>query len=78
MGAIYMQSNIHPEYHPIRVRCSCGHSFETASTLKKEDLHIEICSNCHPFYTGKSKVVDTAGRVKKFENKYSRKKSTPV
>ncbi len=64
-----MKPDIHPEYSEITVTCSCGHEFTTKSTLK-EDLHIEVCSACHPFYTGKQKIVDTAGRVDKFRRKY--------
>ena len=61
-----MKANIHPKYEEVIVTCSCGHSFKTHSTLGRKDLHLEICSKCHPFYTGKSKLVDTAGRVDKF------------
>lgn len=67
-----MKPEIHPNYNVIKVTCSCGYSFETKSTVKKDNLGIEICSNCHPFYTGKQKIVDTAGRVEKFQNKYKR------
>ncbi|MEA3292023.1 MAG: 50S ribosomal protein L31 [Pseudomonadota bacterium] len=67
-----MKPGIHPEYHAIKVVCACGNAFETRSTLDKE-LHVEICSQCHPFYTGKQKIVDTAGRVGKFQQKYGRK-----
>lgn len=67
-----MQHAIHPEYKAIKVTCSCGNSFETGSTLVK-DLSIEVCSSCHPFYTGKQKLLDTAGRVDKFMNKYKRR-----
>ena len=67
-----MTANIHPEYTDIKVVCACGNSFETKSTLCKE-LHVEICSSCHPFYTGKQKVMDTAGRVGKFQARYNRK-----
>ena len=67
-----MKPGIHPEYQDISVTCACGTSFQTKSTLSK-DLHIEICSSCHPFYTGKQKVVDTAGRVGKFQARYGRK-----
>jgi len=66
-----MKSEIHPAYKAVMVTCSCGASFETRSTLGK-DLHVEVCSACHPFYTGKQKIVDTAGRVEKFRRKYSR------
>jgi len=64
-----MKAEIHPEYHDLKVTCSCGNEFATRSTLKDE-LHIEVCSACHPFYTGKQKIVDTAGRVDKFRRKY--------
>jgi large subunit ribosomal protein L31 len=64
-----MKSGIHPEYNEISVTCSCGNTFKTRSTLKK-DLHLDVCSACHPFYTGKQKLMDTAGRVDKFRRKY--------
>jgi large subunit ribosomal protein L31 len=67
-----MKEGIHPEYKEIKVNCSCGNSFVTRSTSGKE-LHLEICSKCHPFYTGKQKVVDTAGRVDSFTKKYRKK-----
>lgn len=67
-----MKQGIHPEYQNITVTCGCGHSFETGSTLQ-ENLNIEVCSQCHPFYTGKQKLVDTAGRVEKFRNRYKKK-----
>ncbi|MEE9464763.1 MAG: 50S ribosomal protein L31 [Candidatus Neomarinimicrobiota bacterium] len=63
-----MKSKIHPEYHQITVHCACGSSFQTRSTVK--ELRVEICSACHPFYTGKQKLVDTAGRVEKYRRKY--------
>ena len=66
-----MKADIHPEYTDIKVSCSCGNEFTTASTLGK-DLHIEVCSACHPFYTGKQKMMDTAGRVDKFRKRYAR------
>jgi len=65
-----MKAATHPDYTEINVVCSCGNSFKTRSTLGK-DLHVEVCSNCHPFYTGKHKMVDTAGRVDKFRKKYA-------
>lgn len=68
-----MKQGIHPEYKEIKVTCSCGNSFSTRSTSAKEALLIEVCSNCHPFYTGKQKIVDTAGRVDRFEQKYARR-----
>jgi large subunit ribosomal protein L31 len=64
-----MRPDIHPQYEMINVTCSCGNKFETRSTLCKE-LHVDVCSSCHPFYTGKQKIVDTAGRVDKFRRKY--------
>ena len=67
-----MKPGIHPDYQPLTVTCACGNTFETRSTLGK-DLQVEICSSCHPFYTGKQKVVDTAGRVGKFQARYNRK-----
>ena len=71
-----MKQGIHPKYEDIKVVCSCGNKFTTRSTLGK-DLQIEVCSDCHPFYTGKQKLVDTAGRIEKFRNKYQRKTAAP-
>ena len=65
-----MKDAIHPEYKAINVTCTCGNVFQTRSTVG-QDLSIEVCSNCHPFYTGKQKMVDTAGRVDKFRKKYA-------
>jgi large subunit ribosomal protein L31 len=65
-----MKASTHPEYQEIAVVCSCGNTFKTRSTLG-QDLNVEVCSNCHPFYTGKQKIVDTAGRVDKFRKKYA-------
>jgi len=67
-----MKADIHPKYDAIKVTCSCGNVFETQSTSQK-DLIIDVCSECHPFYTGKQKVLDTAGRVDKFRQKYGKK-----
>ncbi|MGR3983806.1 MAG: 50S ribosomal protein L31 [Gammaproteobacteria bacterium] len=66
-----MKPDIHPNYAEITVTCACGNTFATQSTLGKA-LHVEICSACHPFYTGKQKIVDSAGRVGKFKAKYQR------
>ena len=67
-----MQSTIHPQYQEIEVTCSCGNKFKTRSTYKKgEKLHIEICSNCHPFYTGQQKMIDTGGRIDRFRKQFS-------
>lgn len=65
-----MKAKIHPAYHDITVTCSCGNSFQTRSTLKAETINLDVCSACHPFYTGQQKIVDTAGRVDKFRRKY--------
>ncbi len=66
-----MKSDIHPSYHTVKVVCSCGNTFETKSTTAKDEMHVEVCSSCHPFYTGKQKIVDTAGRVEKFNSRYA-------
>jgi large subunit ribosomal protein L31 len=66
-----MKADIHPNYSDINVVCSCGNEFTTRSTMG-EDLHVEVCSACHPFFTGKQKIMDTAGRVDKFRKRYSR------
>lgn len=63
-----MKKDIHPEYKKARIICICGNVIETRST--QEDIHVEICSRCHPFFTGKQKLVDTAGRVERFQRKY--------
>jgi len=63
-----MKKEIHPKYDKVVVRCGCGNTFETRSTV--DEIHAEICSACHPFYTGKQKYVDTAGRVERFQKKY--------
>ena len=65
-----MKADIHPEYKAVKVICSCGHTFETRSTLTTGELHVEVCSHCHPFFTGQQKIMDTAGRVDKFRRKY--------
>ena len=64
-----MKQGIHPQYNEINVHCACGETFQTRST-RKEDLNVEICSACHPFFTGKQKLVDTAGRVDRFNRRY--------
>jgi large subunit ribosomal protein L31 len=66
-----MKKDIHPEYLVTQVTCSCGNTFTTRSV--KPELHVELCSNCHPFYTGKQKLVDTGGRVERFQRKYARR-----
>lgn len=65
-----MKKEIHPNYQVSKVTCACGNTFETRSV--KKEIHVEICSNCHPFFTGKQKLMDTAGRIEKFKKKYAR------
>ena len=72
-----MKQGIHPDYHEINVHCACGNSFKTRST-KKDDINVEICSDCHPFFTGKQKLVDTAGRVDRFNKRYGKKTAAPA
>lgn len=69
-----MKDGIHPDYSDTVIRCACGNEVTIGSTVK--DLHLEICSACHPFFTGKQKLLDTAGRIEKFNRKYSKKKPT--
>ena len=64
-----MKEKIHPQYQEVSVHCSCGATWKTGSTMK--ELRLEICSNCHPFFTGKAKLIDTAGRVDRFKKKYA-------
>jgi large subunit ribosomal protein L31 len=66
-----MKADIHPKYTEIKVLCSCGNQFTTRSTLGRE-LHVEVCSACHPFYTGQQKILDTGGRVDQFKKRYRR------
>lgn len=66
-----MKPGIHPEYNDVVIKCACGNEFKTKSTMK--DLHVEVCSQCHPFYTKKQKIVDSTGRVEKFKKKYKLK-----
>jgi large subunit ribosomal protein L31 len=70
------KEKIHPNYAQIRVQCACGTAFETRST-HKGDIHVEICSACHPFFTGKQKLIDTAGRVERFRRKYAKAEAKP-
>ena len=66
-----MKEGIHPDYQPTTIRCACGAVYETGST--KKDITVEICAKCHPFYTGKQKILDTGGRVARFEKRYGKK-----
>jgi len=65
-----MKQCIHPDYHKCTVHCACGNTFETGSTVK--EMKVEICSECHPFFTGKQKLVDTGGRVDRFKKRYAK------
>jgi len=67
-----MKADIHPAYQQVKVTCSCSNQFDVYSTLNR-DLHLEICSKCHPFYTGQQKIIDTEGRVERFKAKFARK-----
>lgn len=63
-----MKQGVHPEYNAVSVRCACGNTFDTRST--SNDIHVEICAVCHPYYTGKQKLMDTAGRIERFKQKW--------
>ena len=67
-----MKEGIHPNYKEVAVKCSCGNAFSTRSATDKDVLHVEVCSACHPFYTGKQKVTDVGGRVDKFKKRYGK------
>ena len=69
-----MKPDTHPNYHNIAVTCSCGNSFETRSTISNDTLSVEVCSQCHPFFTGKQKIMDSAGQVEKFRKRFGGKK----
>jgi len=71
-----MRTGIHPKYHTVTVTCVCGNVFKTRSTEQGQFLKVEICSNCHPFFTGKQKLIDSAGRVERFMQKYGKKAKT--
>jgi large subunit ribosomal protein L31 len=64
-----MKASIHPKYQTVKVHCACGNEWETGST-SQDEIRLEICSSCHPFFTGKQKLIDTAGRVERFQRKY--------
>ena len=67
-----MKADTHPDYHDVNVTCSCGNAFVTRSTISGDALNVEVCSACHPFYTGQQKIMDTAGRVDKFKKRFRR------
>ena len=66
-----MKAEIHPDYHKVKVVCACGETFETMSTHAGEEIRVDICNKCHPFYTGKRKIIDSSGRVDRFRKKYN-------
>lgn len=68
-----MKPEIHPQYHQVDVHCACGESWKTGSTKKEKELRVEICSKCHPFFTGKQKLVDSAGRIDRFQQRYAKR-----
>jgi large subunit ribosomal protein L31 len=70
-----MKSGIHPDYVETTVHCGCGATFTTRSTKKSGQIHVEVCSQCHPFYTGKQKILDSGGRVARFEKRYGKRKA---
>ena len=70
-----MKSGIHPDYSETTVHCGCGNTFTTRSTKKSGQIHAEVCSQCHPFYTGKQKILDSGGRVARFEKRYGKRKA---
>ena len=67
-----MKAGIHPQYEMTKVVCVCGNTFDTRTTVGKEELHVEICASCHPFFTGKQKLMDKAGRVERFRRRYEK------
>ena len=67
-----MKAGIHPQYKPTLIVCVCGHVIETRSTYEKDEMHVEICASCHPFFTGKQKLLDKAGRVERFRRRYAK------
>ena len=69
-----MKSGIHPELHTITIACACGNAFETRST--RDEMRVEICSSCHPFFTGKQKLIDSTGRVERFQRRYGLKRTS--
>ena len=68
-----MKESIHPDYHKVTVKCACGNEFETGSTKPGDVIKVDICSNCHPYFTGAQKIVDAGGRVEKFNKRYNNK-----
>jgi large subunit ribosomal protein L31 len=71
-----MKADIHPDYKVTNVTCGCGNKFQTRSTSASGEIHVEVCSNCHPFYTGKQKILDTGGRVARFEKRFGKTPAT--
>jgi large subunit ribosomal protein L31 len=75
LDGVLMKPDIHPAYVETTVTCTCGNTFTTRSTAQNGVIHADVCSNCHPFYTGKQKILDTGGRVARFESRYGKKKA---
>ena len=73
-----MKAGIHPVYATTKIVCVCGNVIETRSTIGKPELHVEICANCHPFFTGKQKLMDKAGRVERFRRRYAKGEAPPA
>lgn len=73
-----MKQGIHPDYVPTTVTCTCGNTFETRSTVTSGEIRVDVCSSCHPFYTGKQKILDTGGRVARFEARYGKRADSKV
>ena len=71
-----MKADIHPNYLPAAVHCACGNTFQTRSTIA--EIHTDVCSNCHPFFTGKQRMIDTAGRIDRFRQKFAKKPAAEV
>ena len=71
-----MKADIHPQYNTTKVTCGCGNEFTTKSTAPSGEIHVEVCSACHPFYTGKQKILDTGGRVARFEKRFGKGATT--
>ncbi len=68
-----MQKDIHPAYHEVTFHCNCGHQFKVNSTIAQDEVNLDICSECHPFFTGQQKMIDTGGRVERFRQRYAKK-----
>ena len=72
LSEVYMRKEIQPDYHEVTVTCACGNTFKTCSAVKGNEIKVDICNKCHPFFSGKQKIVDSSGRVEKFNKKIGR------